>query len=153
MIQLYKSLKKVAEIIIWTGILICDRFLLGFVFPPFWYYATVLYFGNYRLKDPRERAGLAASAIAVRKRNPKFLHFVLVLSLLLQHMMLLGNAIDSSWMCRLWSRPWLSWFLCSRCSFRALFGDIDHRKYARNRSMEMSSVATLCRFDYCYSGL
>ncbi|XP_030460615.2 60S ribosomal protein L18a-like protein [Syzygium oleosum] len=39
-------------------------FLLGFVFPPFWYYATVLYFGNYHLKDPRERAGLAASAIA-----------------------------------------------------------------------------------------
>lgn len=30
-----------------------------------WYYATVLYFGNYYRKDPRERAGLAASAIAV----------------------------------------------------------------------------------------
>ncbi|PRQ41747.1 hypothetical protein RchiOBHm_Chr3g0450131 [Rosa chinensis] len=40
-------------------------FLLGFAFPPLWYYATVLYFGNY-LKDPRERPGLAASAIAVR---------------------------------------------------------------------------------------
>ncbi|XP_039162987.1 60S ribosomal protein L18a-like protein [Eucalyptus grandis] len=39
-------------------------FLLGFAFPPFWYYATVLYFCNYHLKDPRERAGLAASAIA-----------------------------------------------------------------------------------------
>ncbi|XP_062103654.1 large ribosomal subunit protein eL20z-like [Humulus lupulus] len=39
-------------------------FLLGFVFPPLWYYATVLYFGNYYLKDPRERPGLAASAIA-----------------------------------------------------------------------------------------
>ncbi|XP_024187506.1 60S ribosomal protein L18a-like protein [Rosa chinensis] len=38
-------------------------FLLGFAFPPLWYYATVLYFGNY-LKDPRERPGLAASAIA-----------------------------------------------------------------------------------------
>ncbi|XP_048424260.1 uncharacterized protein LOC108867733 [Pyrus x bretschneideri] len=40
-----------------------DRFLLGFAFPPLWYYATVLYFGNH-LKDPRERPGLAASAIA-----------------------------------------------------------------------------------------
>ncbi|KAM5547304.1 hypothetical protein ABKV19_001685 [Rosa sericea] len=38
-------------------------FLLGFVFPLMWYYATVLYFGNYYRKDPRERAGLAASAI------------------------------------------------------------------------------------------
>ncbi|KAM5547307.1 hypothetical protein ABKV19_001685 [Rosa sericea] len=40
-------------------------FLLGFVFPLMWYYATVLYFGNYYRKDPRERAGLAASAICV----------------------------------------------------------------------------------------
>ncbi|KAM2723340.1 hypothetical protein EV1_026316 [Malus domestica] len=39
-------------------------FLLGFVFPLMWYYATVLYFGNFYRKDPRERAGLAASAIA-----------------------------------------------------------------------------------------
>ncbi|XP_047308769.1 60S ribosomal protein L18a-like protein isoform X2 [Impatiens glandulifera] len=39
-------------------------FLLGFVFPVLWYYATLLYFGNYYRKDPRERAGLAASAIA-----------------------------------------------------------------------------------------
>ncbi|KAF2591668.1 hypothetical protein F2Q70_00039707 [Brassica cretica] len=38
-------------------------FLLGFVFPLLWYYATFLYFGNYYRKDPRERAGLAASAI------------------------------------------------------------------------------------------
>ncbi|XP_016462811.1 large ribosomal subunit protein eL20z isoform X1 [Nicotiana tabacum] len=38
--------------------------LLGFVFPFMWYYATVLYFGNYYHKDPRERAGLAANAIA-----------------------------------------------------------------------------------------
>jgi len=30
-----------------------------------WYYATILYFGNYYHRDPRERAGLAASAIAV----------------------------------------------------------------------------------------
>ncbi|XP_019425276.1 PREDICTED: uncharacterized protein LOC109334111 isoform X3 [Lupinus angustifolius] len=36
----------------------------GFVCPLMWYYATVLYFGNYYHKDPRERAGLAASAIA-----------------------------------------------------------------------------------------
>jgi hypothetical protein len=40
-------------------------FLLGFVCPLMWYYATILYFGNYYHKDPRERAGLAASAIAV----------------------------------------------------------------------------------------
>ncbi|KAJ4952201.1 hypothetical protein NE237_029033 [Protea cynaroides] len=39
-------------------------FLLGLVFPLMWYYATILYFGNYYRKDPRERAGLAASAIA-----------------------------------------------------------------------------------------
>lgn len=30
-----------------------------------WYYAAILYLGNYYRKDPRERAGLAASAIAV----------------------------------------------------------------------------------------
>ncbi|KAM0000494.1 hypothetical protein Hdeb2414_s0425g00890641 [Helianthus debilis subsp. tardiflorus] len=30
-----------------------------------WYYATFLYLGSYYRKDPRERAGLAASAIAV----------------------------------------------------------------------------------------
>ncbi|KAK6944789.1 hypothetical protein RJ641_025891 [Dillenia turbinata] len=39
-------------------------FLLGFAFPLMWYYATYLYIGNYYRKDPRERAGLAASAIA-----------------------------------------------------------------------------------------
>ncbi|GMI93698.1 hypothetical protein like AT4G26060 [Hibiscus trionum] len=39
-------------------------FLLGFVFPLMWYYATILYFRNYYQRDPRERAGLAASAIA-----------------------------------------------------------------------------------------
>lgn len=39
-------------------------FLLGFAFPLLWYYATFLYFGNYYRKDPRERAGLAAAAIA-----------------------------------------------------------------------------------------
>ncbi|KAM3221309.1 hypothetical protein P3L10_020577 [Capsicum annuum] len=39
-------------------------FLLGFLCPLIWYYATILYFGNYNRKDPRERAGLAASAIA-----------------------------------------------------------------------------------------
>ncbi|KAL5158414.1 hypothetical protein HKD37_15G042906 [Glycine soja] len=40
-------------------------FLFGFLCPPLWYYATILYFGNYYRKDPRERAGLGASAIAV----------------------------------------------------------------------------------------
>lgn len=38
--------------------------LAGVIFPFMWYYATILYFGNYYQKDPRERAGLAASAIA-----------------------------------------------------------------------------------------
>ncbi|KAJ4954261.1 hypothetical protein NE237_011044 [Protea cynaroides] len=40
-------------------------FVLGFVFPPLWYYATFLYFRDNSLNDPRERAGLGASAIAV----------------------------------------------------------------------------------------
>ncbi|XP_010685349.1 60S ribosomal protein L18a-like protein isoform X4 [Beta vulgaris subsp. vulgaris] len=39
-------------------------FLLGFVFPLMWYYATILYFRNYYLNDPRERTGLATCAIA-----------------------------------------------------------------------------------------
>lgn len=30
-----------------------------------WYYATILYFGKYYHKDPRERSGLAANAVAV----------------------------------------------------------------------------------------
>ncbi|KAJ0676765.1 hypothetical protein HanOQP8_Chr12g0429671 [Helianthus annuus] len=40
-------------------------FLIGFGLPLMWYYATFLYLGSYYRKDPRERAGLAASAIAV----------------------------------------------------------------------------------------
>ncbi|CAN6467800.1 unnamed protein product [Victoria cruziana] len=39
-------------------------FLLGFAFPLMWYYATILYFCNYYRRDPRERTGLATSAIA-----------------------------------------------------------------------------------------
>ncbi|XP_074269376.1 uncharacterized protein LOC141592548 isoform X2 [Silene latifolia] len=39
-------------------------FLLGFVCPVMWFYAAFLYLGSYYRKDPRERAGLAASAIA-----------------------------------------------------------------------------------------
>ncbi|KAM7480588.1 hypothetical protein LguiA_028801 [Lonicera macranthoides] len=39
-------------------------FLFGFVFPLMWYYATILYFGKYYHKDPRERSGLAANAVA-----------------------------------------------------------------------------------------
>ncbi|KAG5601928.1 hypothetical protein H5410_033298 [Solanum commersonii] len=38
--------------------------LLGFVFLFMWYYATILYFRNYYQRDPRERPGLAANAIA-----------------------------------------------------------------------------------------
>nr|VDD01421.1 unnamed protein product [Brassica oleracea] len=40
-------------------------FLLGFFFPFAWYFATFLYLTNYYRRDPRERSGLAASAIAV----------------------------------------------------------------------------------------
>ncbi|XP_021864908.1 60S ribosomal protein L18a-like protein isoform X2 [Spinacia oleracea] len=39
-------------------------FLLGFIIPLMWYYATILYFRNYYRKDPRERTGLATCAIA-----------------------------------------------------------------------------------------
>ncbi|KAL6134677.1 hypothetical protein ACLB2K_066905 [Fragaria x ananassa] len=38
--------------------------LLGFVFPVMWYYAAFLYFWKYYDKDPRERSGLGASAVA-----------------------------------------------------------------------------------------
>ncbi|XP_020671780.1 uncharacterized protein LOC110091866 [Dendrobium catenatum] len=39
-------------------------FLTGLLCPLVWYYGTFLYFSNHYRKDPRERAGLAASAIA-----------------------------------------------------------------------------------------
>ncbi|KAK9684395.1 hypothetical protein RND81_10G207000 [Saponaria officinalis] len=39
-------------------------FLLGFVLPLMWYYASILYFRNYYHRDPRERTGLATCAIA-----------------------------------------------------------------------------------------
>ncbi|XP_059634797.1 large ribosomal subunit protein eL20z-like isoform X2 [Cornus florida] len=54
-------------------------FLLGFVFPLMWYYATILYFGNYYHKDPRERAGLAASAICAMVCSVVLLIIILVL--------------------------------------------------------------------------
>ncbi|KMZ66608.1 hypothetical protein ZOSMA_292G00280 [Zostera marina] len=38
-------------------------FLLGFMFPLIWYYAMLLYFCKYYNRDPRERGGLAASAV------------------------------------------------------------------------------------------
>ncbi|GAB4853757.1 hypothetical protein Ancab_017950 [Ancistrocladus abbreviatus] len=56
-------------------------FLLGFVFPLMWYYATILYFGNYYRKDPRERAGLAASAIAALACSVVLLIVLLVILL------------------------------------------------------------------------
>ncbi|KAM7254408.1 hypothetical protein ACFE04_003788 [Oxalis oulophora] len=40
-------------------------FLLGFVCPLTWYYASILYFAKYYQKDPRERTGLCASVVAV----------------------------------------------------------------------------------------
>ncbi|EXB38896.1 60S ribosomal protein L18a-1 [Morus notabilis] len=54
-------------------------FLLGFVFPLMWYYGTFLYFGNHYRKDPRERAGLAASAIAALVCSMALLIIVLIL--------------------------------------------------------------------------
>ena len=39
--------------------------LLGLVCPLLWYYATFLYFQKYYQRDPRERDGLAANAVAV----------------------------------------------------------------------------------------
>ncbi|CAN4098532.1 unnamed protein product [Withania somnifera] len=38
--------------------------LLGFVFPFMWYYAPILYFGNYIPERSERGAGLAANAIA-----------------------------------------------------------------------------------------
>lgn len=38
-------------------------FILGFVFPLAWYCGAFLYLTNYYEYDPRERSGLAASAI------------------------------------------------------------------------------------------
>ncbi|KAI3447176.1 hypothetical protein Pfo_003841 [Paulownia fortunei] len=54
-------------------------FLLGFLCPLMWYYATILYFGNYYRKDPRERAGLAASAIAAMACSVILLIVVIIL--------------------------------------------------------------------------
>ncbi|XP_047950074.1 uncharacterized protein LOC125195859 [Salvia hispanica] len=54
-------------------------FLVGFLCPLTWYYATILYFGNYYRKDPRERAGLAASAIAAMGFSVILLIVVLIL--------------------------------------------------------------------------
>lgn len=56
--------------------LIINSFLLGFVFPPLWYYATFLYFGNYYRRDPRERAGLAASAITVSTTHMHIIYYM-----------------------------------------------------------------------------
>nr|AGV54829.1 hypothetical protein [Phaseolus vulgaris] len=39
-------------------------FLFGFLCPPMGFFGTIFYFGNPYRKDPRERAGLGASAIA-----------------------------------------------------------------------------------------
>ena len=57
-----------------------NRFLLEFAFPPLWYYATVLYFGNYYLKDSRDRPRLAASTIVVSKNWVTFPAYYMVYS-------------------------------------------------------------------------
>ncbi|WZZ07555.1 60S ribosomal protein L18a-like protein isoform X2 [Brassica rapa] len=54
-------------------------FLLGFFFPFAWYFATFLYLTNYYRRDPRERSGLAASAIAALIFTVALLITVLVL--------------------------------------------------------------------------
>ncbi|XP_010542412.1 PREDICTED: 60S ribosomal protein L18a-like protein isoform X2 [Tarenaya hassleriana] len=54
-------------------------FLLGFVCPLAWYFATVLYFMSYYRRDPRERSGLAASAIAALVFTVALIITVLVL--------------------------------------------------------------------------
>ncbi|XP_031114500.1 uncharacterized protein LOC116018679 [Ipomoea triloba] len=56
-------------------------FLLGIVCPFMWYYATILYLGNYYRKDPRERAGLAASAIAAMACSVVLLIVIVILLL------------------------------------------------------------------------
>ena len=61
----YLLLLAIAQTSLSNMYVFSHRFLLGFVFPPMWYYATFLYFTNYYHKDPRERIGLATSAIAV----------------------------------------------------------------------------------------
>ncbi|KAL1554939.1 hypothetical protein AAHA92_15438 [Salvia divinorum] len=54
-------------------------FLVGFLCPLTWYYAAILYLANYYRKDPRERAGLAASAIAAMVCSVILLIVVLIL--------------------------------------------------------------------------
>lgn len=56
-------------------------FLFGFICPPMWFYATILYFGNHYRKDPRERAGLGASAIAALVCSVGMLIFAAILLL------------------------------------------------------------------------
>ncbi|XP_073052389.1 uncharacterized protein [Primulina eburnea] len=56
-------------------------FLVGFLCPLMWYYATILYFRNYYRRDPRERAGLAASAIAAMACTILLIIIILVLLL------------------------------------------------------------------------
>ncbi|KAK3164081.1 hypothetical protein QOZ80_1AG0012430 [Eleusine coracana subsp. coracana] len=41
-----------------------SSFLLGFLCPLIWYFPAILYCCKYYNKDPRERPGLAASAVA-----------------------------------------------------------------------------------------
>lgn len=62
--------------LLWVHFLVCAcmslmdtlffcSLLLGLVCPLLWYYATFLYLRKYYHKDPRERDGLAANAVAV----------------------------------------------------------------------------------------
>jgi hypothetical protein len=44
-------------------------FLLGFLCPIIWYVAALLYCCKYYNRDPRERTGLAASAVLVSFRT------------------------------------------------------------------------------------
>lgn len=64
---IYSELRRLTFFLL---IKILFRFTLGFLFPFLWYFATILYFRNYHLRNPRERQGLAASAIAVKNLTP-----------------------------------------------------------------------------------
>ncbi|KAJ1437154.1 hypothetical protein SESBI_04003 [Sesbania bispinosa] len=53
-------------------------FLFGFLCPPLWYYATILYFGNYYRKDPRERAGVSMLCSIADNRSYSSIAFPLI---------------------------------------------------------------------------
>lgn len=154
-----------------TGTLFSFSFLLGFLCPVMWYYATFLYFGNYYRKDPRERAGLAASAIAVSTPSGAYVHafflhvygnqmqslacvmMLYVIGLYLKHPLLLS--------CRMLSLPQMS-VLYNECSHIMLIdagngmfsGGVDHSGDSTSLvpifSCTLSKDVWLCNFTFLY---